>query len=387
MKLKIKSVIKATVKKPLELSRQKFIQKLLSNVLTNEQLMAHNSGCSWLKTDEVERVILSSPALTPVTNVPQEIIEKTGEFIFRKSFVCETKNVVLLGASALALHKGRPVLENSVARIDCLKSSIEHASLHFYLFGKFTKHKLIIKDEAVCNLVSNWSNNYFHWTLECLTRLRDLDVYKKTTGKSVKLLINNHPPKWMLDSLHLLGYSDKDIVQYNTPHMEIETLVIPSFKREGGRTSPMACKWLKEQLFNVVSNEIHTPKKKIYISRSKASSRKIINENEFVEKITDLGFETYYLENLSFSEQVILFAQAEVVVAPHGAGLTNIVYSDSNAIIFEIFADNYINPCFYTLASGLGQTYSFHIGKCHQNNIELDTEVVIAKLKNLLQKS
>jgi len=38
---------------------------------------------------------------------------------------------------------------------------------------------------------------------------------------------------------------------------------------------------------------------------------------------------------MSFSDQVRLFSQAEIVVAPHGAGLTNILFAE-NLIVIEL---------------------------------------------------
>ncbi|MBD1921548.1 glycosyltransferase family 61 protein [Microcoleus sp. FACHB-831] len=38
------------------------------------------------------------------------------------------------------------------------------------------------------------------------------------------------------------------------------------------------------------------------------------------------GFEQVTLESLSVSDQAALFSSAQVVIAPHGAGLSNVVF-------------------------------------------------------------
>ena len=61
--------------------------------------------------------------------------------------------------------------------------------------------------------------------------------------------------------------------------------------------------------------------------RKEGSARELIrNEtvNELIEKHT--GSFAVLLENLSISEQVLLMKEAKVVIAPHGAGLTNCVH-------------------------------------------------------------
>lgn len=52
--------------------------------------------------------------------------------------------------------------------------------------------------------------------------------------------------------------------------------------------------------------------------------------------MSPLGFVAYTLEDMSFSDQVRLLSQAEMVVAAHGAGLTNIIFSQ-NLIVIELF--------------------------------------------------
>ena len=74
-------------------------------------------------------------------------------------------------------------------------------------------------------------------------------------------------------------------------------------------------------------------KKFIYISRRNASSRKILNEDELIPQIKKMGFSTYVLEEITFIDQIKLFASATFIVAPHGAGLSNIIFSDNPTII------------------------------------------------------
>ncbi|MFM6204990.1 glycosyltransferase family 61 protein, partial [Planktothrix sp.] len=69
-----------------------------------------------------------------------------------------------------------------------------------------------------------------------------------------------------------------------------------------------------------------TPYRRIYLSREKASYRNVINPDKLFQCLKSLHFESVVLETLSFSEQVELMATASVVVAPHGAGLSNIVF-------------------------------------------------------------
>lgn len=45
----------------------------------------------------------------------------------------------------------------------------------------------------------------------------------------------------------------------------------------------------------------------VYISRSDADSRRVINEEELLDELKQMGFEPYTLSELDFEEQVRLF--------------------------------------------------------------------------------
>ena len=51
-----------------------------------------------------------------------------------------------------------------------------------------------------------------------------------------------------------------------------------------------------------------------------------------------------------------MFRQASVVVAPHGAGLTNIVFSRAETTVLEFYSPKYNVDCFQSLGRSLGQT-------------------------------
>src|SRR5262249_3411263 len=107
--------------------------------------------------------------------------------------------------------------------------------------------------------------------------------------------------------------------------------------------------------FNLPNQHEHT--KNIYISRSKAHKRRLINEDQVVKFLSAYDFRAYVLEQMSFEEQVRLFHQARMVVAPHGAGLTNMIFAGQIPVL-EILGLQPI-PVFCFLTHSLGQPYSY----------------------------
>ena len=76
-----------------------------------------------------------------------------------------------------------------------------------------------------------------------------------------------------------------------------------------------------------------------------------VRKNQSVEIVT--------FENTDLCYQMQSIAQADIVIAPHGAGLTNIIFANDKSAILELFPYNYYVPGFYgALALQSGLTYA-----------------------------
>ncbi len=102
------------------------------------------------------------------------------------------------------------------------------------------------------------------------------------------------------------------------------------------------------------SRERPAPHRRVFISRARAARRQLLNEDEIRRVLEPAGFERVLMEELPFAGQVALMRETAVLVAPHGAGLTNMIFCPPGAHVVE-FADlSFPNPNFYALASALG---------------------------------
>ncbi len=110
-----------------------------------------------------------------------------------------------------------------------------------------------------------------------------------------------------------------------------------------------------------IPEDVAEPHRLIYISRKDALYRKIVNEKNVEDYLRSVGFEIIQMSELSFLEQVRTCAEAKIVVAPHGAGLSNIIFCQ-NAKILEMFSPSYINGSYAALASYVGNEYYYLLG-------------------------
>ena len=106
---------------------------------------------------------------------------------------------------------------------------------------------------------------------------------------------------------------------------------------------------------------------RVFISREDATIRQVTNADAILPVLDEYGFETHVLTELSVAEQIARFSDADIVVAPHGAGLTNLVYADDVAIV-ELFGQKKL-ASFARLATMLDQTYT-SVG-CEQRGVNL----------------
>jgi len=83
-----------------------------------------------------------------------------------------------------------------------------------------------------------------------------------------------------------------------------------------------------------------------------------LNESEIETALASRGFRTVVLSEMSFEAQVRSFSRARLIVAGHGAGLTNLLFAPPGAAVVEI-TNTYLqsHDDFRFIAGQLGQTH------------------------------
>lgn len=365
------------MKKVISKFLQPLVMKSIQNRLLNREALIYRAKneekttCYSLNYEEsiyYDNSFAFSPA-------PPIIEEKKGWFHFTVPFVCEAPNISLIGPHAIGVTQDRKiVLETTLGRESCLDKSIT-ATLEKGFPLQYLKPIKTI--DFACSLINCWSDLYAHWLTECLTRLEGLQLYYEETGERPKLVIEKDPPFWKVQSLQMMGYFEEDYILWTDYKARVNRLVIPSNRREERRQSIKACRWVGKRIVNNLKNfqTMDIPfSPNILISRKKANCRRVINEKELNESLAKRGFQSYVLEDLDFPTQVKLFSGAEIVVAPHGAGLTNMIFS-KNPIILEFFGEppSYF---FYTLSKGFGFKHGFLMCKPQNQDMIVNCDEV-----------
>ena len=206
---------------------------------------------------------------------------------------------------------------------------------------------LVITDE--------FSNGYFHWVTDGLPKLAlwgdELEKYELVLPAFTQRF------GYMLKSLSAWPQLNVRVVNDKERTALEEAVLIPALAPTGNYR-PASIRVLGETWRTLVG--AGEPTRKLYVSRAKAPWRKIRNEAEVQSYLEQQGFETVYLEDLSFEQQVKLLAETAQLVSNHGAGLTNLLFQREGGRVLEIRQrGDAHNNCYYALANASGLKYSY----------------------------
>jgi hypothetical protein len=208
-----------------------------------------------------------------------------------------------------------------------------------------------------CTIASNVAGGYYHWIMECLPRLIGLEVAGIKTP-DMKVVVNGALSAFQQRSLELLHCKEDALFRLDRSCCEIDTLFVPT----NPKINPLSVEWLRSRFAPLFATD--AARLRLYVSRSRAGQRKVVNEDDLLPVLQRHGFQVIHTEDLDLAEQVRAFSQAEMVAGPHGAGLVNMVFAREGCKVVELchpfYAGQYI---YYLLASTLGFPYRGVMGQ------------------------
>ncbi len=336
----------------------KLVGSKYNRIDTRELYDVFYDNGSLIEYGDLESVTVPSPDAY-VEELP-EMNRWIGTYTISKPFVGVIRDARLVGAPPLAVTGSRYVADASVSQ-NVQTLNVAHSVGNVpkrIASGNGNGDSL---EEAVL-LHNSWDDGYFHWVAETLTRLEGVEQYERQTGTRPKLIVGPELSSFQEESLALLGYDRDDLVNWRSAYCEVDRLVVPSMRREidPPNPSPFSHRWLREALRETALREVDTTRfsDRIYISRNDAASRRVTNESAVVDRLETHGFESYTLSSMSVKETIALFAQADFVVGPHGAGLTDLIYTDDVSVV-ELMPTDRINGVYFMLSKQVGGWYGY----------------------------
>jgi len=192
---------------------------------------------------------------------------------------------------------------------------------------------------VAATFVDACASNYAHWMTEVLPRIALFCAEERFRG--VPIVVDDGLHENMMESLMLVTGADREIITLPADKaLAVNELYVTSaagyvpFSRRTSRLSghshgvfsPGAFERLRNRL-NVLGQETKKEAwpQKIYLRRGGTGMRDIINAVELEKLLVAHGYVIVEPEKLTFLQQIQLFRNASVIVAPTGAGLSNAI--------------------------------------------------------------
>lgn len=200
------------------------------------------------------------------------------------------------------------------------------------------------------------ANNYYHTLVDNLPRLYWLH-HPALREEKLRVLVSGKPytmEDWFLK--RVLPPNAEVFEADRTCIWRAERIVVADYLSDQ-MSGALPRAYLDFFLPRVLPQRPRRRRNRIYISRRQApGGRRILNEDAVRSLLEARGFQVCLLETLDIAAQIELFYDAEVVVAPHGAGLTNTLFSDSIDLV-ELHPTQAIMPHYYFMARAMKHRY------------------------------
>jgi signal peptidase I len=317
----------------------------------------------------------------PVSMKPEDLgaFENLKCYTFNNSDLLKFDNV-LLTSNGVIFHNFKPYK----ALVNCFEQDFRKYWFRFLIkVLLFSKRRILSGEEKYLLVYDNYSGprGFFHWISDCLTRLVEI----KDDINEYVIIVPFYFRNEQLYQETLSLFNIKRIMYIEEKeYFRISNMYCLDYIAPSGIFRPENVVKLRDFVWNKfeVKSSIGDKGDKVYISRAKASRRKVVNEEEVAYTLkNEYGFSIVNLEDFSFFDQVKIIYHAKYLVGIHGGGLTHIHFLKAGSSVLELRKENdFENNVYYFLSDSLAVNYKYLFCKHRQisssaNNFDLKVEI------------
>ena len=194
------------------------------------------------------------------------------------------------------------------------------------------------------------ASNYYHWMLDLMPKLGYLAKIGINLDSIDHFLVRDAKTLFHIESLKKLGIDESRIVETaQQPHLSCDSVLVLPLKHQINMSMhPFVPNWVNSTFNDAVTND--KEKIKLYLKRAEGGRRGIKNQEAVESLLLEKGFSIVEINGLSIAEQAHLLNRAKVIVSPHGATLTNLVFAQPGAKVIELFG-THVFPYYYGLSN------------------------------------
>ena len=231
--------------------------------------------------------------------------------------------------------------------------------------------------------------NYYHWTTQSLAAAL---LHRRFDPAGATPLVLPPLGGFQQQTLDLFCIANPQVVVSPGTAAVFDQAIVTNLN--GPAFSPEPHPHMLAALASLPATASWQGGRRLYLSRAGASAqRRMLNEDALIAALVRHGFTIVDPGALTVAEQAAAFRAATLIVAPHGAALTNLVYAGDGAAgphVIELFAENYLNRCFLKLAQVKRLAYTAQVHPCvsrgrhhHHSTYQVDVALVERTLDSL----
>jgi capsular polysaccharide biosynthesis protein len=201
-------------------------------------------------------------------------------------------------------------------------------------------------------LVSNAYQVYGHWIVDILPRLW-LAMNHCPSGVNPSIILPIDTPAYAISIIEkLFGKNDYVYHDIYRENLNLEEVYSPSLLHNSHYFHVAINDFISFVLnHDFINNtrKLNTKSlKHIFITRQKfrdsssSYARSMINEDEVLELMREMGFEIISPEDFSWEDQVRIFSDAEIIIGEAGSAMHNTIFSGEGAIVICLNPTNHL---------------------------------------------
>ena len=283
--------------------------------------------------EPVEQILRQSIVVSPrgqldvasrMSELRATVPERIVEWLERRAYLLDIP--VVHGPTGLVLHGGRHVVQSGPANMSYLKhfAADNFVAEELWIAERFGATR---KVTGPVHHTGPVPTTYFGWLLYILPKV----LAARRLCPDVTVIVPD-PPRYARESLDAYG------VRYlvTSESVSADGVVVVDDQTVGW-PHPQDLEEMRQALSGFSdATDPHINRRGLYISRS-GSSRSLRNESLLEKELEGRGFAIFRPESLAtWRDQAELFAASDLVIGPHGAGFSNLVFSPEGTRVIEL---------------------------------------------------
>ncbi len=215
-------------------------------------------------------------------------------------------------------------------------------------------------------LATNVSANYYHWIADALGRLSAAPEVLR--DPDMRFVVPTPLLPFQLETLAWLGITRDRVVQVAADEIvEFDDLVVVAHRKDGGCTDAGVWGWLHAHLTIPAVSAPAAPTRRVFLRGSAGGRGRFLNADEAEAICAAHGFESVDTSTLSVAQRRDLMSETAMVVAPLGAGLTDLLFAPAGARTILFGQRSFMVPCYHALGHAMGHSVRYVLGTEEQS--------------------